>query len=51
MAVHAKLKQASDWMREIRDCGLHLVSIEDIQPSIEKVNKKITTENVRSLLT
>lgn len=30
ISVHSKVKQAADWMRVIRDCGLHLVAIEDI---------------------
>jgi len=30
MSVYNKIKQAPDWMRVIRDCGLHLISVEDI---------------------
>ena len=47
MAVQVKLKQAADWMRVIRDCGLYLLSVEDILPTFEKVNKKVTIDQVR----
>lgn len=49
-AVYAKLKQAPDWMRVIRDCGLHIVTVEDIQPTLDKINKKISLDYVQELL-
>jgi hypothetical protein len=48
-AIQAKVKWAADWLRVIRDCGLIILKIEDIQPSLEKVSKKFSLDYVKQL--
>lgn len=49
-AVYGKVKQAPDWQRVIRDCGVHLTKVEHLQPSIKIINRRVSIEQVKTLL-
>lgn len=50
LAVKAKVGKAADWQRVLRDCGVYLVTPEEIQPFVRRVQKNVDLHRVAMLL-